>query len=163
MMMEMQMVEGRYFGSARSNWGSRLLISLLNNSWIFLALIRALGVASRLDLLSVMTRSWYYLADFFILSFIWSPTYGQENIHFIHLQLMDWRLIHFVICFLPFSYLDGLKTLLHEGAGGGIPTTLLLISIIFDLQCHNLYFWFPGLYSCDFFLVDIFRRTFFRV
>ena len=158
MMMKMQMVEGRYFGSARSNWGSRLLISLLNNSWIFLALIRALGVASRLDLLSVMTRSWYYLADFFILSFIWSPTYGQENIHFVFYFIFNlWTEDLSIIYFLP--YLPGLKHSFHTQ--GYIRIGLMRVQGGDSEKCLLFNHHYSQI-SCDF-MVDIFRRTLFRV
>ena len=115
-----------------SLWQEQLRKQIVNlssiNLWIFLALTRALGVAGRLDLFSVMTSSWYYLAVFFILSFIWSPTYGQENIHLFHLQLMDWRLIHFL--FSP---------IFTRPQRGETPNCFFLITIIFRLTMPHIY------------------------
>jgi len=83
MMMEMQMVEGRYFWLWQELLRKQIVNLSSKNLWIFLAPTGALGVAGRLDLLSVMTSSGYYLANFFILSFISSPTYGLETYPFL--------------------------------------------------------------------------------
>jgi len=133
-MMEMQMLEGRVdiFGSDRSNWWSRLFISLLKDLWILLALTRALGVAGRLDLLSLMTSSGCFLqTSSFCLLF--------------HLQLMDWRLIHFLFSpiftrqqtLLPHPGLNPYR--LNEGAVGRFRKLFFLITIIFQVTMPHIF------------------------